>query len=76
MIYLDVTLEEFFKDNPTFKKHVQKTCFEKGFPFANVKPFITKKCIGVAIDPKGLITCHRPHDQKFWNGQFQPQATR
>lgn len=66
MIYLDTTPEEFFKDKKLFKKRVQILCDEEGYPFSEVRIFLTKKSYGVAIDPAGSITLHRPHDQKFW----------
>lgn len=69
MIYLDMTLEEFFKDKSGLKRYAQKLCIEHDYPFEKIKPFITKKSYGVVIDAEGegLITAHRPHNQELWN---------
>lgn len=67
MIYLDQTLDDFFKGRDAFKRLVQRRCAEEGFSFEKVKPFVTQKSYGVEIDPEGLITIHRPHNQEFWS---------
>lgn len=51
MIYLDITLEEFFEDKQDMKEIVVNFCKDNNYDYKKIKPIITTKSFGVLIDP-------------------------
>lgn len=54
MIYLDITIDEFFNKHPELKEQSLKICKEMKIPLKQIKPFITKDSIGIEFDEEGL----------------------
>lgn len=66
MIYLNISVDEFFTKHPELKDQCINICKEMNIPLNQIRPYVTKETIGVEFDEDGLRSIDILRDESIF----------